>query len=45
MRKPRYSAGFQTQLSHYCAFSDMRLAELHGFAARLSICGAKTVRP
>ena len=34
-----------TQLSHYCAFSDMRLAEFHGFATRLSICGAKTARP
>ena len=34
-----------TQLSHYCAFSDIKLAEFHGFATRLSICGAKTARP
>jgi hypothetical protein len=33
-----------TQLSHYRAFGDMRLAEFRGNTARLSICGAKPVR-
>ena len=34
----------KTQLSHYRAFGDMRLAEFRGNTARLSICGAKPVR-
>jgi alkylation response protein AidB-like acyl-CoA dehydrogenase len=36
--------GSLTQLSHYRAFGDMRLAEFRGNTARLSICGAKPVR-
>jgi len=35
---------FLTQLSHYCAFGDLRLAEFRGFARCLSTCGAKTTR-
>jgi hypothetical protein len=46
--QPPHAAGgqpyVQAQLSHRCAFGGMRLAEFCGFAACLSICGAKSAR-